>query len=110
MSRLSRSERQAHKYRGSNCSPNWISKAIKISTQGAAMVRHSDISGPATNPTAKFWNAAHPSRGPEGGFAPSSIHARTIVTWACVKTRRIGPVSDATSSISGLRSGAPGTT
>jgi len=37
---------------------NWTS-----STQGAAMLGHSDISGPPTLPTAKSWNAAHPSRG-----------------------------------------------
>src|SRR3982074_1220559 len=41
---------------------NWTS-----STQGAAMVGHSDINGPATVPTVKSWNAAHPSRGPDGG-------------------------------------------
>ncbi len=47
---------------------NWTS-----STQGAAMVGHSDISGPPTNPTAKSWNAAHPSRGPAGGCAQSDL-------------------------------------
>src|SRR6202011_2842255 len=34
---------------------NWTS-----STQGAAMGGHSDITGPATVPTAKSWNTAHP--------------------------------------------------
>ena len=47
---------------------NWTS-----STQGAAMVGHSDISGPATLPTAKSWNAAHPSRGPDGGCSQSDL-------------------------------------
>lgn len=31
--------------------------------QGAAMLGHSDRTGPDTLPTAKSWNAAHPSRG-----------------------------------------------
>jgi hypothetical protein len=47
---------------------NWTS-----STQGAAMVGHSDISGPATNPTVKSWNAAHPSRGPDGGCSQKDL-------------------------------------
>jgi hypothetical protein len=47
---------------------NWTS-----STQGAAMLGHSDISGPATNPTAKSWNAAHPSRGPDGGCSQADL-------------------------------------
>jgi len=47
---------------------NWTS-----STQGAAMVGHSDITGPATNPTAKSWNAAHPSRGPDGGCSQADL-------------------------------------
>ena len=47
---------------------NWTS-----SVQGAAMVGHSDISGPATNPTAKSWNAAHPTRGPDGGCSQSDL-------------------------------------
>jgi hypothetical protein len=47
---------------------NWTS-----STQGAAMVGHSDINGPATNPTAKSWNAAHPSRGPDGGCSQKDL-------------------------------------
>jgi hypothetical protein len=32
-------------------------------TEGAAMVGHHDRAGPDTLPTAKSWNAAHPSRG-----------------------------------------------
>ena len=47
---------------------NWTS-----SVQGAAMLGHSDISGPATNPTAKSWNTAHPSRGPDGGCSQSDL-------------------------------------
>ena len=47
---------------------NWTS-----STQGAAMVGHSDLSGPATNPTVKSWNAAHPSRGPDGGCSQADL-------------------------------------
>ena len=47
---------------------NWTS-----STQGAAMVGHSDISGPPTNPTAKSWNTAHPSRGPDGGCSQADL-------------------------------------
>jgi hypothetical protein len=37
---------------------NWTS-----STDGSAMLGHSDLNGPATFPTVKSWNAAHPSRG-----------------------------------------------
>ena len=33
------------------------------STEGSVMLGHSDRNGPATFPTAKSWNAAHPSRG-----------------------------------------------
>lgn len=47
---------------------NWTS-----STQGAGMLGHSDINGPATNPTAKSWNAAHPSRGAEGGCSQKDL-------------------------------------
>ena len=53
---------------GDRTCKNWTS-----STQGAAMVGHSDISGPATNPTAKSWNTAHPSRGPDGGCSQSDL-------------------------------------
>jgi hypothetical protein len=48
-------------------------KNYTSSTQGAVMVGHSDISGPATNPTAKSWNAAHPSRGPDGGCSQADL-------------------------------------
>jgi hypothetical protein len=47
---------------------NWTS-----STQGAAMVGHTDLNGPATNPTVKSWNAAHPSRGPDGGCSHADL-------------------------------------
>jgi hypothetical protein len=47
---------------------NWTS-----STQGAAMLGHSDINGPATNPTAKSWISAHPSRGPDGGCSQNDL-------------------------------------
>jgi hypothetical protein len=49
---------------------NWTS-----SMQGAAMLGHSDINGPATNPTAKSWNAAHPSRGPDGGCSQNDLRS-----------------------------------
>jgi len=38
-------------------------KNYTSSTEGAVMLGHSDRNGPATNPTVKSWNAAHPSRG-----------------------------------------------
>ena len=47
---------------------NWTS-----STQGAAMVGHSDISGPPTNPTRASWNSGHPSRGPDGGCSQNDL-------------------------------------
>ena len=47
---------------------NWTS-----STQGAAMVGHSDLSGPATATNVKSWNAAHPSRGPDGGCSQKDL-------------------------------------
>ncbi len=47
---------------------NWTS-----SVQGAAMLGHSDITGPAALPTGKSWNAAHPSRGPDGGCSQADL-------------------------------------
>jgi hypothetical protein len=47
---------------------NWTS-----STQGAAMLGHTDLNGPATNPTVKSWNAAHPSQGPDGGCSQADL-------------------------------------
>ena len=38
-------------------------KNYASSTDGSVMLGHSDTNGPATLPTAKSWNAAHPSRG-----------------------------------------------
>ena len=47
---------------------NWTS-----STQGAAMLGHADLNGPANSPTAKSWNASHPSLGPEGGCSQKDL-------------------------------------
>jgi hypothetical protein len=49
---------------------NWTS-----STQGAAMVGHTDLNGPATNPAVKSWNSAHPSRGPDGGCSQADLRS-----------------------------------
>ena len=49
---------------------NWTS-----STQGAAMVGHSDLNGPPTNPTVKSWNSSHPSRGPDGGCSQADLRS-----------------------------------
>jgi hypothetical protein len=38
-------------------------KNYTSSTEGSAMLGHSDRNGPTTNPTAASWNSAHPSRG-----------------------------------------------
>jgi hypothetical protein len=38
-------------------------KNYTSSTEGSVMLGHSDRNGPATFPTVKSWNAAHPSRG-----------------------------------------------
>jgi hypothetical protein len=48
-------------------------KNYTSSTQGAVMLGHSDRNGPATNPTVKSWNAAHPSRGAEGGCSQKDL-------------------------------------
>ena len=49
-------------------------KNYTSSTQGAVMVGHSDISGPPNGPPSlKSWNAAHPSRGPEGGCSQADL-------------------------------------
>jgi hypothetical protein len=45
------------------------------STQGAVMLGHSDRSGPATFPTVTSWNAAHPSRGPQGGCSQDDLRS-----------------------------------
>src|SRR5262249_62132668 len=41
---------------------NWTS-----STQGAAMLGHSDRMGLRDDDASKSWNSSHPSRGPDGG-------------------------------------------
>jgi hypothetical protein len=43
------------------------------STQGSVMLGHADKNGPATFPTAKSWNASHPSRGPGGGCTQADL-------------------------------------
>jgi hypothetical protein len=47
---------------------NWTS-----STQGAAMVGHSDRIGLRDDDASKSWNASHPSRGPDGGCSQSDL-------------------------------------
>jgi hypothetical protein len=47
---------------------NWTS-----STQGAAMVGHSDRKGLRDDAPSKSWNSSHPSRGPDGGCSQSDL-------------------------------------
>jgi hypothetical protein len=47
---------------------NWTS-----STQGAAMLGHSDRTGLDESPPMKSWNASHPSRGAEGGCSQADL-------------------------------------
>jgi hypothetical protein len=47
---------------------NWTS-----STAGAAMLGHTDRNGTGTTETTKSWNAAHLSRGPEGGCSQADL-------------------------------------
>jgi collagenase NC10/endostatin len=47
---------------------NWTS-----STQGTAMVGHSDRIGLRDDDASKSWNSSHPSRGPEGGCSASDL-------------------------------------
>ena len=47
---------------------NWTS-----STQGAAMVGHSDRMGLNEEPPAKSWNSSHTSRGPDGGCSQADL-------------------------------------
>ncbi|MCO5131085.1 MAG: lectin [Xanthobacteraceae bacterium] len=49
---------------------NWTS-----STQGAAMVGHSDRMGLDDSPPAKSWNMSHPSRGPDGGCSQADLRS-----------------------------------
>jgi hypothetical protein len=47
---------------------NWTS-----STQGAAMVGHSDRLGLRDDDASKSWNSSHPSRGPDGGCSQADL-------------------------------------
>ena len=47
---------------------NWSS-----STQGSAMVGHSDRIGLRDDDASKSWNSSHPSRGPEGGCSQADL-------------------------------------
>src|SRR6201987_4200614 len=47
---------------------NWTS-----STQGTAMVGHSDRIGLRDDDASKSWNSSHPSRGPDGGCSQSDL-------------------------------------
>jgi len=49
---------------------NWTS-----STQGAAMLGHSDRNGNGPQPATTSWNSAHPSRGPDGGCSQSDLRS-----------------------------------
>jgi hypothetical protein len=48
-------------------------KNYTSSTQGAVMLGHEDRKGLPNNPTAASWNAAHPSRGPDGGCSQADL-------------------------------------
>jgi hypothetical protein len=47
---------------------NWTS-----STQGSAMVGHSDRIGLRDDDASKSWNSSHPSRGPDGGCSQNDL-------------------------------------
>src|SRR4051794_5773744 len=47
---------------------NWTS-----STQGSAMLGHSDRVGLRDDDASKSWNASHPSRGPDGGCSQADL-------------------------------------
>jgi hypothetical protein len=47
---------------------NWTS-----STQGAAMMGHSDRMGLRDDDASKSWNSSHPSRGPDGGCSQADL-------------------------------------
>lgn len=49
---------------------NWTS-----STQGSAMVGHSDRQGLSDDPVAKSWNSSHLSRGPDGGCSQNDLRS-----------------------------------
>lgn len=49
---------------------NWTS-----STQGAAMVGHSDRRGLRDDAASRSWNSSHPSRGPDGGCSQADLRS-----------------------------------
>jgi hypothetical protein len=49
---------------------NWTS-----STQGAAMLGHSDRIGLRDDEPSKSWNSSHPSRGPDGGCSQADLRS-----------------------------------
>jgi hypothetical protein len=49
---------------------NWAS-----STQGAAMVGHTDRQGLRDDAASKSWNSSHPSRGPDGGCSQADLRS-----------------------------------
>jgi hypothetical protein len=49
---------------------NWTS-----STQGAAMVGHSDRKGLRDDAASRSWNSSHPSRGPDGGCSLNDLRS-----------------------------------
>ena len=49
---------------------NWTS-----STQGTAMVGHSDRKGLRDDAASKSWNSSHPSRGPDGGCSQNDLRS-----------------------------------
>jgi hypothetical protein len=49
---------------------NWTS-----SSQGAAMVGHSDRIGLRDDDASKSWNSSHPSRGPDGGCSQADLRS-----------------------------------
>jgi hypothetical protein len=49
---------------------NWTS-----STQGSAMLGHSDRKGLRDDDASKSWNSSHPSRGPDGGCSQADLRS-----------------------------------
>jgi hypothetical protein len=49
---------------------NWTS-----STQGSAMLGHSDRKGLGEDDASKSWNSSHPSRGPDGGCSQADLRS-----------------------------------
>jgi hypothetical protein len=48
-------------------------KNYTSSTQGSVMVGHSDRQGLRDDAPSRSWNAAHPSRGPDGGCSQKDL-------------------------------------